>query len=510
MALTESKDMMAAIAVTRFGLGARPGELDEARGDPRGWLKAQIRRQGADQPVPTPLTAPPAAPPLTPAPAPATAGTTVAVASTPLATISPPVFIPPTLAEYARGETLPTMQQGFRAWAAFRDTVKGAKADLDLRRQASVPLYQGLGREVLVRQRLATMTPAPFRERWALFWANHFTVAAVKGQNVAVAVGPFEREAIRPYVFGRFEDMLLASSSHPGMLMYLDQVESIGPNSPAALKRPKAGLNENLGREILELHTVGPDAGYTQADVTEFARALTGWSMGGPNAPYDQQGRFLYRAEFHEPGARTIMGRKFPDDGPRQALAVLVDLANDPRTAEHLSRKIAAHFVADDPPPVLVARLKDRFLHTRGDLGEVARALVDSPEAWTPAALKLKTPNELLISGYRAAAAVPLDPAKEIVGPLSSFGQRPFSAPQPNGWSDSAATWAAPDAMVKRLTWAAAFAGYYAPKELQPQQVADAALGARLTPATLTAVGRAETRPEAFTILLMSPEFQRR
>lgn len=510
MARTDTRDLDAAIAATRFGLGARPGEIETARSDPRGWLQAQVRREGADQPVPMPLTAAPATPPMTPAPAPATAGTTVAVASTPVDAPAPPPAMSPLLTGYAGGATLPSMQQSFRAWMAFRDAVKGAGKDLGARKVASVPLYQGLGREVLVRQRLAASTPAAFRERWTLFWANHFTTAAVKGQNVAVAVGPFEREAIRPHVFGRFEDLLVASSTHPAMLMYLDQAESIGPNSQAGQRRPRAGINENFGREILELHTLGADAGYTQADVTEFARALTGWSIGGPNAPTADQGRFLYRANIHEPGDRTILGRSYRDDGQGQARRVLADLASDPRTTERLSRKIAAHFVADDPPPALVGRLRASYLRSHGDLGTMAKTLIDSPEAWQPQARKFKTPNELLISGYRAVGAAPQDPAKEIVGPLSAFGQRPFSSPQPNGWSDDAGAWAAPDAMVKRLTWAAAFSAYYAPKNLAPQQVADATLGARLTPATLSAVNRAETRPEAFTILLMSPEFQRR
>ena len=173
-------------------------------------------------------------------------------------------------------------------------------------RQAQKIIRQGAGQEFLARAALASQTEAAFRERWALFWFNHFTVGQKNLQTV-VLVGPFEREAIRPHVFGRFEDLLVASSTHPGMLMYLDQARSAGPNSLAGQRR-QMGLNENLAREILELHTVGADAGYSQADVTEFARALTGYSIGSEREPAEQQGRFLFRPQLHEPGARTVMG----------------------------------------------------------------------------------------------------------------------------------------------------------------------------------------------------------
>jgi uncharacterized protein (DUF1800 family) len=358
---------------------------------------------------------------------------------------------------------------------------------------------------MLARAQLGATTPAGFRERWALFWANHFTVSAAK-PRVAVLAGPFEREAIRPRVFGRFEDLLLASTTHPGMLLYLDQAASIGPDSVAGVSR-KAGLNENLAREILELHTVGADAGYTQADVTEFARALTGYSVGTFKEE-GLEGRFLFRERIHEPGARTVMGRRYPQNGETQARAILADLAAHPATARRLSRKLAAHFVADDPPPALTARLADSWTRSRGDLAVVARALIDSPEAWSPGAEKFKTPNEFLVSAYRAAGVVPAS-AAEIVPPLTQLGQRPFSAPQPNGWSERATDWASGAAMVKRLSWSKGFADLHAPLE-SPLSLADQALGARAGAELQTVLARAETRPEAMTVLLMSPEFQRR
>jgi uncharacterized protein (DUF1800 family) len=328
-----------------------------------------------------------------------------------------------------------------------------------------------------------------------------------------VVVGPFENEAIRPRVFGRFEDLLIASSAHPAMLSYLDQYQSIGPDSPAAqflAKRQgrKSGLNENLAREILELHTVGVDSGYSQADVTEFARALTGWSIGGPREPADRQGAFLFRANAHEPGTRTIMGRTYRQDGVDQAMAVMRDLAASPATARHVCGKIARHFVADDPPPALTQRLVDTWLGSGGDLSAVALALVTAQEAWDPAAAKFKSPYEFLISSWRAIGGQPT--SIEYFAPLiTSMGQKPFSAPSPKGWPDDAMTWCAPDAIVKRLSWAQSFAAITA-SERDPSRIAAETLGARLTPQVAKAVARAESRPEALALLLMSPEFQRR
>jgi uncharacterized protein (DUF1800 family) len=452
----------AAIALTRFGLGARPGEIAEIGGDAKGWLKRQIRRAGADQPE-------------------------------------------------SRAGPLPSLRDGFAALAQYRMQARqGSSSDADpqaTRRAALAPLQQGLVEESLARTQLAALTDAGFRERWTLFWSNHFTVAA-KGIQLVPAVGPFEREAIRPNVFGAFRALLGAAVSHPGMLLYLDQAQSIGPASPVG-RRAGRGLNENLAREILELHTVGADAGYTQADVTEFARALTGRSVGGPNVEGDRQGAYFYRAAIHEPGERRVMGRSYRAAQDDQAEAILDDLAAHLATARRLCRKIAAHFVADDPPASLVERLTTAWTASHGDLGRVADALVDAPEAWATRAAKFKTPYEFLVSAYRAAGAAPALGPREVVQPLTALGQRPFAAPQPNGWSDLATDWAAPDALVKRLAWARLFAARYAPAA-DPAVVADEVLGPRLSPRVRTAVTRAESRQEAFALLLMSPEFQRR
>lgn len=458
---------MAAIAVTRFGLGARPGEIEAAKADPQGWLTAQIRREGADLPQ--------------------DGGESSAM-------------------RFEQMRDYQRQRQMERQKKDGEDGEGGAKAFMAAQRE----LRAKVGADFLARARLGAGTSAGFSERWALFWANHFTVSATK-QVTAVLVGPFEREAIRPHVFGGFENLLVASSTHPAMLTYLDQAQSIGPESRAAnfvsrAKGRKAGLNENLAREILELHTVGVDAGYTQADVTEFARVLTGFSIGREQE--ERGGQFVFREQAHEPGARTVMGRRYADQGVKQGLAVLRDLAADPRTARHVCRKIARHFVADTPPPSLTERLEKRWIATGGDLAAVARTLVESPEAWDPTPAKFKTPYEYALSTWRLVGAEPS--AIERLAPiLNGLGQKPFTPPSPKGWPEDAQTWAAPDALIKRMQWAQGFAAAVADR-VDPNALAVSALGARLTPPVAKAVSRAETRREAFALLVMSPEFQRR
>lgn len=470
------RDLSASIAVTRFGLGARPGEIESARGDPAGFLKAQIRATGADQPD----------------------GDFESAAQ--------------------RIAELRQFQQ-MRQQAKADGGAQPPPAQTDPVQMARKLLRQDTGDEFLGRMRLAATTDAGFRERWALFWFNHFTVSAVKLQT-AVVVGPFEREAIRPLVFDRFENLLLASTQHPAMLLYLDQAQSAGPDSIVARMgqlagRGPKGLNENLAREIMELHTLGVGSGYTQADVTEFARALTGWSIVGPRpeqlgvAVGKEPGTFIFRPGFHEPGPRQILGKTYPEGGEEQARAVLIDLARHPATAHHIAIKLARHFVADDPPPALVNRLEASFKVSGGRLDELAATLIDSPEAWTPEQRKFKTPYEFLVSGYRAADIAPAE-LNSVAPVLSELGQRPFSAPSPKGWDEDAADWAAPDAIVKRMSWAEAFGQAAAPIAGDPSVLAENVLGARLSEPVATAISRAESRPEAFAILLMSPEFQRR
>jgi uncharacterized protein (DUF1800 family) len=342
-------------------------------------------------------------------------------------------------------------------------------------------------------------TDAPFRERLVWFWANHFTVSRRQGGTTAIA-GAYVREAIRPHIAGRFEDMLLAVMHHPAMLMYLDNAASIGPDSEAGLAQHR-GLNENLARECLELHTVSPAAGYTQQDVTNFANILTGWSIELKTPPAG----FIFRPRAHEPGSWMVMGRAFPD-GEAGGVAALQFLANHPATHRFLATKLVRHFVADTPPPDAVRRIEGVLRDTRGDLGAAAMALVALPVAWAPLG-KLRTPMDYAVAVARALD-LPADKQPDLPAALGALGQPLFDAPLPNGWGDTAADWAAPEAMMRRIDWCYGLTGRAG--MLDPEQVVHAALGPLVRPATLMAMQHAGSRRDALTLALASPEFQRR
>jgi uncharacterized protein (DUF1800 family) len=343
----------------------------------------------------------------------------------------------------------------------------------------------------------ALVTTTPFRERLVWFWANHFTVSLRQPACAAVA-GAFVQQAIRPHVTARFADMLLAVMRHPAMLLYLNNAQSIGPNSPAGL-RTQRGLNENLARECLELHTVGAEAGYTQADVTAFAAILTGWSIALDSA----ETGFRFRPNAHEPGAKTLMGRTFPP-GETGGVEALGFLAAHPSTHRLLADKLARHFVADDPPADLVRRLEAALRDTGGDLGAASRTLVGIEAAWQPLG-KLRSPIDYAVAALRA---VDLSPERQpdLLVTATRLGQPWFAAPLPNGWPDRSPDWA--PGLLRRVDWAHGLAGQAS--EADGFRIAEASLGPLLTPATSTAMRRAGSRQDALTLLLASPEFQRR
>ena len=352
--------------------------------------------------------------------------------------------------------------------------------------------------EALVGNALATDTP--FRERLVWFWANHFNVSRRAGPT-AVTAGDFVRTAIRPHVTGRFGDMLLAVMRHPAMLIYLDNARSIGPDSPVGLRQGK-GLNENLARECMELHTVSPASGYTQADVTAFARVITGWSV---SLGVLQPAGFLFRPNIHEPGEQVVMGQTMPA-GEAGGVAALAFLANHPATHRHLATKLARHFVADDAPAAAVRRVEGVLRDTGGDLGQAAATLVALPEAWAPLA-KLRSPQEFVLAAMRAVD-LPADARPDGAAVMGGLGQPMFGAPFPIGWPDRAADWAGPEAIMRRVDWAYGLSGHAAMQD--PAAVADASLGPLLTPATAAAMRGAGSRRDAMTLLFTSPEFQRR
>ncbi|NWG72452.1 MAG: DUF1800 family protein [Parvularculaceae bacterium] len=452
----------AAIAVNRFGMGARPGDLARIGADPRGWLKDQIGRRDAFA---------------------------------------------------LEDDTLPTRAEASESLRKFIKGVAATKPPQDMGAEA-IPGFksftEALRAEIVARTRRALTTSDGFAERLVRFWSNHFTVAATKGGPIPFA-GLYEREVIRAGMTGSFADLHLAVMRHPGMLIYLDQAVSVGPNSPAG-KRLKRGLNENLAREALELHTVGPQGGYTQADVTEFARALTGWTIVSDRLrrflPDAGLGDFVFAAQLHEPGPRTVMGKRYPEAGEEQAHAILADLARHPATANRIAVKLARHFIADTPPLSAVARLEKAFRDSDGDLPTLHQSLVDLPEAFEPEQRKFKTPDEFILSALRLAGLETVEP-QGVFGAYVLLGQQPFSAPSPKGWADVADEWATPDAVMKRLQWSQEFARRL-PLRTSPEQIAAAALGPFMSSRTSEAVRRAESGAQGLVLALMSPEFQRR
>ena len=345
----------------------------------------------------------------------------------------------------------------------------------------------------------AITTQAGFRERLVWFWANHFTVA-MRSRPAAACAGPFVREAIRPYVTGRFADMLLAVERHPAMMAYLDQPQSVGEHSPLGERRHR-GLNENLARECLELHTVTPASGYTQADVTAFARILTGSMIDMGHEPHG----FRFVPAAHEPGEQVVMGRTWPD-GEEGQVAILAWLADHPSTQHHLAVKLVRHFVADDPAPSDVAIIEAVLRNTRGDLGAASRALIGLPHAWVPLT-KLRTPQDYVVAAMRAVGARPeMEP--QLPNTVSGLGQPVFGAPFPIGWPDRAADWLGPEQLLQRVDFAYQFAARVTDQE--PAMLAENTLGPLLSAETLSEIRRAGSRQDGLTLLLSSPEFQRR
>jgi uncharacterized protein (DUF1800 family) len=308
-------------------------------------------------------------------------------------------------------------------------------------------------------------------------------------------------------VLGRFGDMLKAVEQHPAMLFFLDNQQSLGPDSRAGQNR-KRGLNENLAREIMELHTLGVGGGYSQDDVTSLARIITGWTFAGRQGQLGTPGSFVFHANAHQPGLQLLLGKTYENNGVAQGEAALADVARHPSTAKFIATKFARHFVADDPPPALVTRLQNVFSKSDGDLKMLALALLDSDEAWRAPLTKLRSPYEFLVATGRLLARIPEDPGRYL-GALNVLGQPLWSPAGPNGFADTNAAWAAPEGMKLRLDISAQLASRLAdtidPRDLLEMAAADAA-----SSETRRTIERAESRQQALALLLMSPEFQRR
>ena len=470
----------AALALHRFGFGPRAGSSEAITDDPRGALLAELERPGVGQIVKADLPSSGAA--------------------------NRAVF--EYNAERAANEKRERLRREAAAKVAMQDA--GGKAAMEMKANASPPAISQPEAVPLPRQLFRNEARARFDaainaeiglvERLVWFWSNHFCVNA----DATVMAGGYEREAIRPHVLGRFSDMLLAVEGHPAMLFYLNNEQSIGPGSVAGVNRDR-GLNENLAREILELHTLGVRTVYAQADVTNFAKVLTGWTILPTATNPDHGGEFAFLGRAHEPGPQTMIGNVYREGGVEQGRAVLADLARHPATAKHVAAKLARHFIADYPSAMLVDRLTQRFLDTDGDLKEVVAALVAAPESWMPEQAKIKRPNDWIVAVLRATGESGEIPRILQAGNL--LGEPLWRPPAPKGFSDDNAAWL--DGLGQRLEIANAFAhrdglGH------DPEAVMDTAIGPLASAETRRAVTGAESRPQALTMLLMTPEFLRR
>lgn len=343
-------------------------------------------------------------------------------------------------------------------------------------------------------------TSTPVVERWVAFWSNHFSVSASKAA-VAGLVLPYEREAIRPHCRGRFVDLLRAATTHPAMLLYLDNAQSIGPRSRAGSRRER-GLNENLGRELLELHTLGVNGGYSQSDVTETARLLTGWTV----RLQDGQGSGFVAA-MHEPGDKRILGRRY-HEGAEALELLLHDLARHPSTATLVATKLARHFVSDEPPPALVDHLSRTFRDSDGDLRQLARALFSHALSWSAQQAKFKRPEDWIISAHRVLQQ-PVERAERWWQAAGNMGQLMLRAPSPQGWPDRDEDWLSPDALWKRAEFAALMGQQWGNRVDARAAAARAHAGA-FGEASRLAIERAESPAQALALWLASPEFLRR
>jgi uncharacterized protein (DUF1800 family) len=511
------------IALNRFGLGVRPG--DGPITDPRRWLEDQFARYQpvvmqadmlatrtqivqdiidyrAEQrarreakmaastaataagPMPAPGVKPAAPAGLVPPPQPMTGGA--------MAAATPPTPVPTPVPTMAEPKSIVRDQHILQAGRRIRNAV---------------------------------YTDTPFVERMVHFWANHFAISVDKMELVGLG-GLMEFEAIRPHVLGRFQDMLIAVEQHPAMLIFLDQAQSVGPDSTVGARanrngRKNVGLNENLAREIMELHTLGVRSGYTQADVTEFARAMTGWTVTGigrgglPQTLTDPLpvGSFVFAPTLHQPGPRTILGKRYDQQGEDQARTVLADFARSPATARHIATKLARHVVADDPPPALVNRLAKAYLSSDGDLPTVYRALISAKEAWGPTPAKFRDPWNWSIAMYRALGSDRSDkfaaaPDRNLVGAMVELGQPVWRPGSPAGFDDIAASWAAPDALLRRVELASRIAAQ-APATVDPRALAAHLYGNALSQSTAATIASAESPRIGLSLMLVSPEMLR-
>ncbi len=437
-------------ALNRFGLGARSGERERVAKDPRAWLRAQLAKT-------------PAAP---------------------------------------EGPGASDVAQLFRAFrAAARSAEERRNARTAMRQFAVAEQQAALVRRVTSDQ--------PFAERLVAFWSNHLCVSTAGKLFVAPLAGAYERDVVRRHLFGKFSDMVLASAQHPAMLLYLDNTQSIGPNSPTGRRsaRARRGLNENYARELLELHTLGVDGGYTQQDVIELARILTGWTITGAlgRDTNDNIG-FRFQPQLHEPGSKTLLGVKYDEAGVHEGERAIRALCKHPSTARFIARKLATHFIADTPPPTAVERLAKTFRDTDGDLRALARTLIDLPEAWSADTRKLRSPQDWLVAVWRAFEVESVQPA--AFSSLRQLRHPLWAPPSPKGFSDAVNDWADPDSLLNRAELARTLARQLVRTRQDPRVLLNVVDVARQDPLRSMISDNTIAARERIALAIASPAFQ--
>jgi uncharacterized protein (DUF1800 family) len=485
--MSNSAKAEAVLALHRFGMGPRPGSIAAVGSDPRGALIAELDR-------PLVLTA------AASLPSSAKAYRTVADANARRAARAKQAQLQAKKQQAAATPMMSEDQTQGQAPGAEKDAAAmAAKQAAEAVPDPGRPIYL---QEAKLRIEAALGADIGFAERLVWFWSNHFCISAYKIQSMS---GAYEREAVRANALGRFTDLLQAVEGHPAMLFYLDNLGSMGANSIAGINRNR-GLNENIAREIMELHTLGVRAGYTQDDVISFANVLTGWTLVPPGDNPEHGGEFTFNPRLHEPGGQTVLGKRYEQEDVEQGRAVLRDLAAHPATATHLATKLARHFVADEPPPALVEHMAKTFRDTDGDLKQVAIAMVSSDEAWRAPPSKLKRPSEWGVGMVRATGLREVDPAL-FTGAQDLLGEGLWRPSAPKGFPDDEASWI--DGIGRRLDIANNFAERVA-ATADPQVIIEDVFASEITAEVKQAVGRAESRQQALALLFMSADFQRR
>ncbi len=452
------------IALNRFGLGMSAADIANTQGAPRDWVKAQVSRKF----------------------------------------LRPHALI-----------KMPSAASVLADYYYIRATTENGDPK---RKVASRKTRNDFNAAQTARITHKITTAVPVVERFTQFWANHFTISRTRGL-IGPAIPAYETEAIRPHIFDKFETLLLATVTHPGMLIYLDNIVSVGPKSRRGRRRGK-NLNENLAREVLELHTLGAKGGYSQKDIVEFAKVLTGWTVKKTDDEFNSSaekrtpaGGTIFNTGVHEPGRKTILGKTYSADGGKELVAVLRDLAVHPSTAKFIATKMAKHFISDTPAQADIDALAKVYTDTGGDLTKVTLALIDLDSVWASPLPKLKTPEDLVLAVMRAdtSAANPRRKIKraDLTQSLKAMGQEPFKPPSPAGWPEETDRWLSPESLIHRIEWVRAYASKMSPT-VNPQDLFEVTIAPATDNATRRMIKGAPSREDALALIFASSAFQRR